>query len=103
MFQKIHVVVGEIYPNLNSVKRLIVFGRNEPETIDVLAVLEIFTKEKEDKVSVELILILLVSVDGKDKAASFFVFGILPFRLNAVLEILNRVDPPPFIIDFVTT
>jgi hypothetical protein len=52
VFQEVHVVVGKIYPNLNSVERLIVFGRNESEATDVLTVLKIFTKEEKHKVGV---------------------------------------------------
>ena len=103
VLQEVHVVVGKIHPNLNSVERLIVFGRNEPEAADVLAVLEIFSQEEKDKVGVEFILVLLIPVDGENEAASLFITGILPFGFNALLEIFNRVDPTPFILNQVAT
>ena len=99
MFEEIHVVVGKIYPYLNSVKGLIVFGRNEPEATDVLAVGEIFSEEEKHKICVELILILLISAHRKDEAASFFITGILPFGLYSFLEVLNGVDPTPFVLN----
>lgn len=52
MFQEIHVVVGKIDPYLNSVKRLIIFWRNEPEATDMFAVLKILSDEEKDKISV---------------------------------------------------
>lgn len=42
MLQQIYVLVCEIDPNFNSVERLVIFGRDEAETIDVLAMVEIF-------------------------------------------------------------
>lgn len=99
VFQEIHVVIGEVHPDLHSVEGLVVLGRNEPEAADVLAVLEVLAQQEKDKVGVELVLVLLVPVDGKDKTSSLFVTGILPLGLNTLLEILNGVDPAPFVLD----
>jgi hypothetical protein len=41
----------------------------------------------------------LIPVDGEDKTTSFFVTRIFPFGLDALLEILNGVDPAPFVLD----
>ena len=65
----------------------------------MFAVVEILPQKIEHQIGVDLILVLLCPVDGKDESAAFLVLGVLPFGLNSFLEILDWVDFPPFIFD----
>jgi hypothetical protein len=47
MLQKIHILISKIYPNLHSVERLVVFRRDEAETIDMLAMIKILSQQVE--------------------------------------------------------
>ena len=55
----------------------------------MLAVVEILPQKIEHQIGVDLILVLLCPVDGKDESAAFLVLGVLPFGLNSFLEILD--------------
>lgn len=89
MFQEFHMLIGEIDPKFNPVERLCVFGGDEAEAIDMLAVVEVFSQEIEHQVRINLVFVLLISVDWKHKSTSILVFWVLPFRLNPFLEILH--------------
>jgi hypothetical protein len=67
----------------------------------MLREIEIFTKQVEHKIRINLILVFLVLINREDKSSSLLISGVLPLRLDTLLEVLNRVDPPPCIFDLV--
>jgi hypothetical protein len=64
----------------------------------MLRIIEIFTHQVEDQISIDLVLILLVLIDWENKSASLLVPGIFPLGLDAFLEILEGVHSSPFIL-----
>lgn len=69
----------------------------------MLRKIEIFTKQVEHKIRINLILVFLVLINREDKSSSLLISGVLPLRLDTLLEVLNRVDPPPCIFNLVAT
>lgn len=67
----------------------------------MLREIEIFTKQVEHKIRINLVLVFLVLINREDKSSSLLISGVLPLRLDTLLEVLNRVDPPPCIFDLV--
>lgn len=102
MFEQFHVVVGEVNPNLHAVEALVVFWRNETKSIDVFRVFKIFPHQEEHQVGVDLLLVLLVTVDREYESPSLLVTRVLPLGLDAQLEVLDGVDPTPLLFDEVT-
>jgi len=68
----------------------------------MFGVIKILTQEIEDKIGIDLVLIFLALVDREDESASPFVLRILPLGLNSLLEVLDRVDSSPLLIDLVS-
>ena len=101
MLQQLHVVVGEIHPDFHPIGGLSVLGGNEPEAADVLAVVEVLTHQEENEVLVDLLLVGLSAPHWEHEAAAVFIFGILPFRFDPFLEVLDRVDPAELVLDLV--
>jgi len=65
----------------------------------MLTMIEILSQEIENKVGIDLVFVLLGAIDRKHETTSFLVLGVLPLRLNALLEILHRVYFPPFLFN----
>jgi hypothetical protein len=86
------VLVVEVHPDLHPVERLRRFGRNKAEAVDVFAVVETLTQQIKHQVCVDFVFVLLSLVDRKDKPSSVLVVRVLPFGLDAGLEVLERVD-----------
>jgi len=80
---------------------LAVFGRNEAEAADMVAVGEVLSEQVEDQLLVEFVLILLSLRDGEDKSSSLGVAGVFPLGLYPFLEVLDGVDPSPLLLDLV--
>ena len=99
MGQEVHVAVGKVDPDLHSVEGLGILGRDEAETADMFAVLELLSDQEEDQIGVEFVFVLLSAADGEDEAASLFVMGVLPLGFDILLEVLDGVDPTPLILD----
>ncbi len=68
----------------------------------MFGVIKILTQEIEDKIGIDLVLIFLALVDREDESASSFVLRILPLGLNSLLEVLDRVDSSPLLINLVS-
>jgi hypothetical protein len=62
-------------------------------------VVEILAEQVEHEVGVDVVLVLLVLVDGEDEAAAVLVLGVFPLGLDALLEILDGVDPAVLVAD----
>lgn len=67
----------------------------------MLREIEIFTKQVERKIRVNLVLVFLILINREDKSSSLLIPGVFPLGLDALLEVLNRVHPPPCILDLV--
>lgn len=67
----------------------------------MLREIEIFTKQVEHKIRINLVLVFLILINREDKSSSLLISGVLPLRLDTLLEVLNRVHPPPCIFDLV--
>jgi len=52
MLQDFHIIIIKINPDLNSVERFIVFGRDESKSVDILRMVEIFTHKIEDYIGI---------------------------------------------------
>lgn len=55
----------------------------------MLRKIEIFTKQVEHKIRVNLVLVFLILINREDKSSSLLVSGVLPLRLDTLLEVLN--------------
>lgn len=102
MGQHLHVMFVKIDPNLDSVERLQRFRRNESKAINVLAMIEVFSKQKQHQVSIDLIFILLSFINREDEPASVFVVRILPLGFDARLEVLEGINASELVLDGVT-
>lgn len=102
MLQDLHVIIIKIHPNLNPINGLVVLRRDKPKTIDMLGMIKIFTHQIEDYICIKLIFILLCLINWEDKPSSILISNILPFRLDILLEIFNRIYYLPLIIDEIT-
>lgn len=97
-------MVVEGHPNLNSVAdRERILGIYESDAVDLFRVIEILADQKENQRAVQLFLVLVCLVNREYEPPSVLIHGILPFGLDALLEKLDGVDPPPFLADLVTT
>ena len=100
--QHLRILLIEVHPDLHPVERLDVLRGDEPEPVDVLRKIEILSQEVEDQVCVDLVLVGLLLADREDEPAALLVARVFPLGLDALLEVLNRVDPAPFVLDQVT-
>lgn len=98
------LIVGivEVYPNFHTIVGLWIFRRDEPKAIDVLWMIKILAHKIKDKICINLILIFLALIHREHESPSFLVLRILPLGLNSFLEILNRVDFSPLLVDLVS-
>jgi hypothetical protein len=97
--EDVHVLVVEVDPDFDAVVGLGVLGGDEAEAVDAFGVVEVLAEEVEDEVGVDVVFVLLVLVDGEDEAAAVLVLGVLPLGLDALLEILDGVDPAVLVAD----
>ncbi len=65
----------------------------------MFTMIEVLSHKEEDQVLIDLIFVSLSAIDRKYKTSSFLIFRVLPFRLNTLLKILDRVDLTPFLVD----
>lgn len=63
MGEDFHVMLVKVDPYLHSVEGLQRFRGNKPEAVDVLAMIEVFSKQKQHQVSIDLVFILLSFID----------------------------------------
>lgn len=99
MGQHLRVLFIEVDPDLHSVEGLHVLWGDEAEAVDVLREIEVLSQQIKDKIGVDFILVGLLLAHGEDEASSILIAGILPLGLDALLEVLDRVDPAPFVLD----
>lgn len=92
----------KVDPYLHSVEGLQRFRGNKPEAVDVLAMIEVFSKQKQHQVSIDLVFILLSFIDWEDEPASVFVVRVFPLGLDARLEVLQGIDASEFVFDCVS-
>ena len=96
--QHLGVLLIEVHPDLHPIERLHVLRGDEPEPVNVLRKIEILPQEVKDQIGVDLVLIRLLLTHGEDEAAALLIPRILPLGLDALLEVLDRVDPAPFVL-----
>lgn len=99
MGQNFSVLFIEVYPDLHPIESLHVLWGDEAEAIDVLREIEVLSHQIEDEIGVDFILVGLVLAHGEDESSSILIAGILPLGLDALLEVLDGVDPAPSILD----
>lgn len=61
--------------------------------------IEILAEEVEDEISVDFVLVGLLLTNGEDETSSLLITGILPFGFDALLKVLDGVDPAPLFLD----
>ena len=89
MSQYLHILVVELYPDLDSKQSLGYFRRNESEPINSLRMLKVLSQQEEHQIAIDGVRVLLSSVDGEDKTSSVLIFGIFPLGLYSSLEVFN--------------
>lgn len=99
MRQHLRILPVEVHPDLHPVERLHILRGDEPEAVDVLRKIEILPQKVEDQVGVDLVLVGLLLADREDETAALLVAGVLPLGLDSLLEVLDRVDPAPFVLN----
>lgn len=99
MGQHLRVLTIEVHPDLHSVESLHVLGGDEPEPVDVLRKIEVFPQQIKDKISVDFVLVGLFLADGEHEASSLLIAWVFPLGLDALLEVLDGVDPAPLLLD----
>jgi hypothetical protein len=65
----------------------------------VLRKIEILPQQVKDQIGVDLVLIRLLFTHGEDEPAALLIPWILPLGLDPLLEVLDRVDPAPFVLN----
>ena len=99
MRQPLRILLVEVHPDLHPVERLHILRRDEPEAVDVLRKIEILPQKVEDQVGVDLVLVGLLLTDREDETTALLVAGVFPLGLDSLLEVLDRVDPAPFVLN----
>ena len=60
---------------------------------------KVLAEKEEDEIGVDFVFVGLMALYGEDESASRLIFGVLPLGLNALFEVLKRVDSTWALVD----
>jgi hypothetical protein len=96
------ILAVKIHPNFKPKScRVWVFGRNKPNSIHQIGLLEALPEEVKHSPLVNSFRVRLGFLNLKSEVTSFRIFLMLPFRLNSFLEDIDRVDLAGFIFNLI--